>query len=82
MPDRELAVIKDVGVGSRDVGKPVLWFTVEMLHGASLQVFDIESETAHKILGAVYDVSKLEGRPCEVETRGAAGSTVTFVGLK
>lgn len=70
----QIAIISDVGIGSRDVGRPVLWFTVQISeHISSLQVF--EWAKAFEILKTVYDVRELEGKPCWVETDGIAGTT-------
>lgn len=64
--NEELATIKDVGIGMRDCNSPVLWFTVEMLHGAALQVFQWEQAAQVIEEFGVYDARNLEGRACVV----------------
>ena len=64
----ELAIIKNVGFGMRDMNKPVLWFTVETLYYNSLLFF-----TGNDILdfikkANVYDCKDINGRTCIVET--------------
>lgn len=57
-----LGIIKDINIGLRDAGYPIIWFTVESLNGHSLQVikdipkFIKESEC--------YRLSDLNGKPC------------------
>jgi hypothetical protein len=65
---KQLAIMKQVGIGMRDMHEPGLWFTAYTdEHSASLQVL---SWGDAKILiedTGVYDVKSLEGRPCWVE---------------
>ena len=62
-----LAMIERVGVGGRDVGRPVLWFDVVGDGWGSLQVMAIDSDEASEILSSVYDVRQLNGRMCVVD---------------
>ncbi|KKL83726.1 hypothetical protein LCGC14_1971850 [marine sediment metagenome] len=65
----QMAIINEVGVGIRDVGRPVLWFTVHLMdEGAALNVFSWEE--AREIIEAygLYEVHSLNGKPCRVET--------------
>lgn len=72
-------MIEEVGVGARDVGRPVLWFTVSNGEAsAALQVFQIASDVAQELLAAEYDVKSLNGRMCEVEL---TDNVVRFVRL-
>lgn len=67
-PIRQMAIIQGVGVGLRDVGAPVLWWTVNTGDsGAALNVFDWE--VAGEIIKAygVREVHGLNGKPCWVE---------------
>ena len=73
----QLAMIEEVGVGARDVGRPVLWFTVSGDGWGALQVFAVESEIATKILSSVFEAHELNGRVCVVE-KDRPGGTVTF----
>ena len=76
-PDEQLAIIKSVGYGIRDTGKPCLWFdTMFGDNSGALQVFF--GSAADKIIvdAHVYDVHNLEGKACWI--RIEAG-TVTFL---
>ena len=63
----ELAVIRGADIGTRDCGRPVLWFETEILNGGALQVMDWEE--AGKLIKAagVYSVKYLNGCSCVVE---------------
>ena len=66
--NEEMAIINEVGIGIRDVGRPVLWFTVNLMDGGgALQVFNWEQ--AAEIIKAygLYEVRSLNGKPCRVE---------------
>ncbi len=66
MEDRWM--IEEVGIGARDVGKPVLWFTVTDGEGtAALQVLPLSDDRAIALLSAAYEVHGLNGRMCIVE---------------
>ena len=78
MVNEQMAIINEVGIGIRDVGRPVLWFTINLMDGgAALQVFNWEQ--AAKIIGAygVYEVHSLEGKPCRVE---AGDGMIKYIG--
>ena len=66
--EKRMAIISEVGIGLRDVGRPVLWFTVHLDESsAALQVKGWE-ETAEIIKDhGVYDVKNLNGKACWVE---------------
>jgi len=67
----QLGIIKRVGYGLRDVGYPVLWFTIYTSeHCASLQVFRGEESDRVITEADVYDVKLLEGKPCWVIVDG------------
>lgn len=64
----KMAIIKDVGIGLRDAGVPILWFTVYVSEcGAALQIFNWND--AGKLIkeAGVYAVTQLEGKPCLVD---------------
>jgi len=65
---RQLAIMRGVNFGLRDVGTPVLWFTVHVSEGsAALQVLaDEEMKTLLKNAGC-YSITELEGKACWVE---------------
>lgn len=68
---RQLAIIKNVGIGMRDCSSPVLWFDVYAEeHCAALQVFDWDRARDIIQAAGVEDVSSLEGRPCWVQHEG------------
>ena len=64
--NEELAIIRNPGCGARDVGRPVLFFDVGGEGWGSLQIFDLFEETARVILGSIYSVEQLDGKPCVV----------------
>lgn len=60
-------MIEEVGVGARDVGRPILWFTVsDGDSGGALQVMELTDSRAQELLKAVYEVHSLNGRMCRV----------------
>lgn len=70
-PDmEELAIIQDAEYGLRDVGQPVLSFTIATEHGSALQVFT--QPKADQILkeANATEVKNLNGRACVIETKG------------
>jgi hypothetical protein len=65
----QMAIIRNVGIGARDVGRACLWFDTYITESsAALQI--VTWEDAAKILAKVYDVKELEGRPCVVDVQG------------
>lgn len=71
-----MGIMRGVTFGNRDVGRPVLWFSVytdEAL--ASLQILEIDE--AVKLIKAydVYDIKELEGKPIWVKGERVAGGT-------
>ena len=73
-----LAMIEEVGVGARDVGRPVLWFTVSGDGWGALQVFELTDPKAVELLGSVREVHDLNGRTCVVEKEREYGGIVKF----
>lgn len=65
-----LAMIEAVGVGARDVGRPILWFSVSGDGWGALQIFELADEQAVEIMSSVYDVRELNGRTCVVDKSG------------
>jgi hypothetical protein len=64
----QMAIISEVGIGLRDVGRPVLWFTTTIMGGgAALNVFSWEQ--AAEIIRAydLEEVHSLKGKPCKVD---------------
>lgn len=64
---RVLAVIKGVGYGCRDIGRPCLFFETDCGDGAALQV--LQGKQAEKVIrdSGCYDIKNLEGKTCWVE---------------
>ena len=65
MSDKVVGIIRNVGIGNRDCGVPVLHFSVYVSEClAALQI--INWDRANDIIkeSKVYDVKDLEGRPC------------------
>ena len=64
----QMAIINEVGVGIRDTGRPVLWFTVHLMDGgAALNVFGWEEAAGIIEAYGLYEVHDLNGKPCRVE---------------
>ncbi len=66
-----MAIIKQVGYGNRDTGRPCLWF-VTHLNEASAALLVFFGKQANDIIqsSGVYDVKELEGKPCWVTRHG------------
>jgi len=59
-----IGIIKDVGFGNRDIGRPVLFFSVYSSENiASLQILELEEAVKFIKEYGVYDVKELEGKP-------------------
>jgi hypothetical protein len=75
--NEQVAIIRNVGIGGRDVGRPVLWFDTYIRESsAALQI--IGWEQAGELLAGIREVRELEGRPCWVE---ADGGMIKFLRL-
>jgi hypothetical protein len=67
----QLAIIREVGYGCRDLGKPVLWFSTYIDEGlCALQVLSGDEADVVITESGVYDVHSLDGWPCAVELKG------------
>ncbi len=76
--NEEMAIITEVGVGIRDVGRPVLWFTVTLMDGGgALQVFSWEQAAEIIKAYSLYEVRSLNGKPCRVKV---GGGMITYIG--
>ena len=65
---KQLAIMKDVGFGCRDIGRPILWFNTYISNSeCALQI--ISYQDAEEIIKKyhVNDVHDLEGKPCWVD---------------
>lgn len=66
----QLAIMRDVGYGCRDRGRPCLFFTTSTDEFRALQV--LEGPAADKVIAdsGVWDVLALNGRACWVQMDG------------
>ena len=63
----ELAFIKHIDFGLGDIGRPVLWYTLDCLSGESLQVLTHFSEMADFLKDSnCYTIKDLIRQPCIV----------------
>lgn len=63
----ELAIIRDIDFGCRDIGRPCIWFVMDVIDGGALHV-SVEQDALDLVKGAgVYSIKELNGRPCIVE---------------
>lgn len=60
-----LAIISEVGIGTRDTNYPCLWFTVN-LDETSAALIVLDWEEAYKVLQEVTNIKQLDGHPCWV----------------
>ncbi|KKM72728.1 hypothetical protein LCGC14_1417540 [marine sediment metagenome] len=64
----QMAIINEVGIGIRDAGRPILWFTVHLMEGGTaLNIFDWEEAAEIIKTYGLYEVHDLTGKPCRVE---------------
>ena len=71
MEEKQMAIMKDVGFGNRDVGHPVLFFTAYVSEGVgALEILNGEDAMNFIKAYGVYDVRDLTGRPVWVEREG------------
>ena len=79
MSHEELAIIKDVSFGMRDVGFVNLSFTVEACVYSALQI--LGKHEALKLINdnKIINIKDLEGKPCIIEVDGG---TMKFLRLK
>ncbi|KKL94681.1 hypothetical protein LCGC14_1862170, partial [marine sediment metagenome] len=66
---RELAMIKDVKFGTRDVGKAILSFTAVGLNGSSLQILSAKEAINLIEEHQIVDIGNLNGMACILETK-------------
>lgn len=68
MKIKRLAIMKDVSLGCRDIGKPCIWFNTYITEcDAALQILSWESAAKLIETAGVYDARSLEGKACWVE---------------
>jgi len=75
----ELAVIRDVDIGCRDIGRPCLWFNAEGLHVSALQILNWEDAKILIEEKQCRSVKDLEGAAIIVECNNR---TMVFKRLK
>lgn len=66
----ELAIIKDIHIGVRDIGKCICWFTVDILSGGALQVITVDEICNEMNRCSIYKLEDLNGKPCIVSRNG------------
>lgn len=72
MMDKQIAIIKKVGYGCRDVGYPVLFFSTMISESSgALQVLSGEEAACLIKAYGVWDVKELEGKPIWVTKDGS-----------
>jgi len=79
-----MAVMRHVGFGCRDCGRPVLFFEAKTGEGGSLQIVDAQEAFRCLTKHNIYDIKHLEGATCWLESSDTdvrAGSTVKFSDL-
>ena len=79
MNDTELAIIRNVAFGTRDVSRAILSFTVHTQYGVSLQCLSADEAIELIERHQVTEVHDLEGKPCLV--RRPNSGTIKFVDL-
>ena len=67
----ELAIIKRIHFGSRDVDRPVIWFEETHLDGGSLQIIEMKDIPNFLKKANCYDIKDLEGAAIIIEHDGA-----------
>jgi len=68
---RQLAIIRNVGIGTRDVGRPCLWFDTYVEEGiGALQIIDWDRAAQILQASGICDVRDLNGKPCWVDRDG------------
>jgi len=78
----EMAVMRGVKFGCRDINRSMLYFTVYMLDSTAALICLVGNKAIEFIeKECVSDITSLEGAPCIVRTDGYLSSTVEFVGL-
>lgn len=74
---KQLAIMKGVDFGLRDVGIPVLWFSVYISEcSAALQVLAGEEIKVLLKDAGCYSIKELEGKSCWVECES---NHITFI---
>ena len=77
----QMAIIEKIGVGRRDVDRPIIFFDVIGDGWGALQILELDDPRAHELLMAAYDIHDLNGRACVVDCGPFVGDTVKFVRL-
>ncbi len=78
MANKQLAIMRDVGFGLRDVGTPCVWFTAHDGIFASLQILTGKEIEKLLIDSKVHNIKDLEGSPCWIEK---LGNSSKFIGV-
>ena len=64
----KLAIIREVGIGLRDTGRPILWFSVYSSETCgALQILGWDEAAALICAYDLREIQDLEGQPCWVK---------------
>ena len=66
----ELGIVKDIHIGIRDTNSCICWFTVDTLHGTSLQIIPIHRICEEMERLFIYKLEDLNNKPCIVYIEG------------
>ena len=75
---KTLAIMKDVGFGLRDCGRPILWYTAESVGWGALMVVELSEIEDFLKKANCYDIKELEGAPIIVDVEGTKIRFVDF----
>ena len=75
---KTLAIIRDVGFGLRDCGRPILWYTAESDGWGALMVVGLSEIEDFLKKANCYDIKELEGAPIVVDVEGTSIRFVRF----
>jgi len=79
---KTLAIIKDVGFGLRDCGRPTLWYTAESVGWGALMTVEFNEIENFLKKADCYDIKELEEAPIVVDVEGTRVRFVDFFNKK
>jgi len=75
----QMGIIKEIHIGTRDIGVPCLWFSVQLLNCGFLHVITGKDEIYDFMNKySPSDIDSLNGKPCRARMENGMG---TFLGL-
>jgi hypothetical protein len=77
MSEKQIAIMKNVGIGCRDIGSPILYYDV-YISECTAALNTMSWNDAYDFIKAygVYDVKHLEGKPVWVKSEGGRTTTL------